>query len=107
MIGYIWDRVATLIRPDLAELVPDVDFDPNTGTLSVQLGARVRGKTTWVDMRTLTRGRGTLGGRAFRLPPETSSTLMRAAESMRSSDPDTLTCEQDRVPEVVALLRGS
>ena len=30
MIGRLWNRLATFIRPDSGALVSEVDFDPNT-----------------------------------------------------------------------------
>jgi SNF2 domain-containing protein len=105
MIRRCWDRIATLIRPDPADLVPGVDFDPGTGALRLTLAAEVNGQTAGVGLQALSKGRGRFGARAFRLSREEISHLMRATSAMRWSGPDTLTCDHDRVPEVLPLLR--
>src|SRR2546426_8897640 len=107
MIGRLWNRLATFIRPDPAELAPEVDFDPDTGRLSLLPAVDVRGETTRIDIQALSTGRGRLGSRAFRLSRDSTSAFMRATQSMRWSGPDTLTCDHDRVPEVIELLRST
>jgi SNF2 domain-containing protein/helicase-like protein len=88
-------------------LVSEVDFDPDTGRLTVVPAVEVHGQTTRIDIQALSKGRGTLGSRAFRISRDATSALMRAAQSMRWSGSDTLICDDDRVPEIVELLRST
>jgi hypothetical protein len=107
MIGRLWSRLATLIRPDSATLVSEVDFDPGTGRLTVLPTAEVHGQTIRVGIQALSTGRGKLGPRAFRISDEAISALVQATRAMRLSRPDTLICDDARVPEVIELLRGT
>src|SRR5207249_874227 len=75
--------------------------------LSLLLAADVKGQITRVDIQALSKSRGRLGSRAFRLSRDATSALMRATQSMRWSGSNTLTCDHDRVPEVIELLRNT
>lgn len=89
MIATLWNRFATLLRPDRAVVSPRVDFDPERGRLEIRLEADIRGTRIPITGEMLAKGIGRIHGRKYRLPRSQVAavravlgTQFRAAESI-------------------------
>jgi hypothetical protein len=62
VVGDLWNRFATVLRPDRAAIVPRADFDPERGRLEVRLEAEIRGTRIPITGEVLAKGVGRPGG---------------------------------------------
>jgi hypothetical protein len=66
MFRELWDKLSTRILPDRASLTPIVDFDAQTGSLSICFEADSGGRKVTLDRSGLQRSCGFIGDRKFK-----------------------------------------
>jgi len=107
MIGTLWDRFTTLLRPDRAVIVPRVDFDSEAGRLEIRLEAEVGGSRVPITAEILAKGVGWFHGRKYRLP-EGQAAAVRAVVGRQLRRTDSI-CRYDRpdAPDFLSRLRSA
>ena len=105
MFSFLWNRLATLIRPDELLLQPTIDFDARTGTLKILVASDLNGKIVNISRRSLIKGRGVFRGRRFRINPHGLEVIQRILPICEWTDEVTLCCKQGSVPSCLATLR--
>lgn len=105
MLGFIWNTIETLLKPDQAVLQPFIDFDPRSGTLTIALHGDLNGTPISLSRPSLARGGGTFKGRRFIINPYGLDVIQSIGASCEWTDDLTLCCTGDNVPGCLASLR--
>lgn len=107
MLRALFDRIITLVRPDRARLRPRVDFDPETGVLSIGLEATCRNAAISLDPRILDSLTGRCGDRRFTISAKEASEFKDFLPRLVRDNSGGLSCTGPAIPDVLEDLRAA
>jgi len=107
MLSTLWNRFLTIFRPDRATLEPYVDFDNQSGTLSIRLEGTIGGKRFIFRRNAITKGKGTVRHRRFQFDSAENAALLDGLSHCQWVDDSSLVCPKTNVPSCLSKLRSS
>src|SRR2546425_8449997 len=107
MLSALWNRFLTIFRPDRATLEPYVDFDNQSGTLSIRLEGIINGKRFIFSRNAITKGKGTVGHRRFQFDSSEQTALLDVLSNCQWVNDSSLICPKTNVPSCLSKLRSN